>query len=74
MTADVTFDVLAAARTSGVVTPDTEFLIEVGGGTITADTLEKLISIEPAVDFTLQAESETLYTLTPNEPFADGES
>ena len=73
MTADVTFDVLAAARTSGVVTPDTEFLIEVGGGNITADTLETLISIEPAVDFTLQAESETLYTLTPNEPFADGE-
>ncbi len=69
----VTPDVLAAARTSGVVTPDTAFLIEVDGGNITTDALEERITIEPAVDFTLQAESETLYTLTPTEPFENGE-
>ncbi len=69
----MTFDVLAAARTSGVVTPDTEFLIEVAGGTISADDLEERITIEPAVSFTLQAEDETLYTLTPSEPFDEGE-
>lgn len=69
----MTFDVLAAARTSGVVTPDTDFLIEVSGGTMTAAELESRITIEPAVDFTLQAESETRYTLTPNESFEDGE-
>ena len=69
----MTFDVLAAARTSGVVTPDTEFFIEVAGGIISADDLEDRITIEPAVDFTLQAENETLYTLTPSEPFEDGE-
>lgn len=69
----MTFDVLAAARTSGVVTPDTDFLIEVAGGTISADELEERITIEPAVPFTLQAESETLYTLTPSEPFENGE-
>ena len=72
-TTGVTFDVLAAARTSGVVTPDTAFLIEVDGGTIATDALEERITIEPDVDFTLQAESETLYTLTPTEPFEEGE-
>lgn len=61
------------ARTSGVTTPDTEFFIEVAGGIISADDLEDRITIEPAVDFTLQAENETLYTLTPSEPFEDGE-
>ena len=69
----MTFDVLAMARTSGVVTPDTAFSIEVTGGTIAADTLADAIVIEPAVDFTLTTEQENRYTLTPSEPFDAGE-
>lgn len=69
----MSFDVLAAARTSGVVTPDTAFYIDVIGGTIDAEELETLVTLEPAVSFTIVPETETRYCLTPSEPLPDGE-
>ncbi|MBE6934880.1 MAG: hypothetical protein E7458_00095 [Ruminococcaceae bacterium] len=69
----MSFDVLAAARTSGVVTPDTAFFIDVTGGTMAADELEARITMEPAVEFTVVPETETRYCLTPAEPLPNGE-